>query len=114
MKYLLSNKQTDPGFKFLVKVNKADAGYFLYNDIEEAMRKARILSLTEWPITLIYEPFKDFYGEWLMQKTYLYIEGKPIFNEKIKNDDLYYILLDEIHAMFYLESGEWLNPGNIQ
>ena len=101
MKYILANKETEPGFKFLVKLNKADAGYFLYNNAEEAMEKARVLSLSEYPISLIYEPVKNGYGEWVMRKTFLYISGKPTFNDNAKS---------ELHAKFYLESGEWLNP----
>lgn len=104
MKYILENKETEPGFKFLVKLNKADAGYFLYNDVEEAMEKARILSLLEYPISLIYEPSKNSYGEWVMKKTFLYIDGKPIFDDNARN---------ELHVKFYLESGEWLNPEEV-
>lgn len=104
MKYILENKETEPGFKFLVKLNKADAGYFLYNDVEEAMEKARILSLLEYPISLIYEPSKNSYGEWVMKKTFLYIDGKPIFDDNARN---------ELHVKFYLESGEWLNPDEV-
>lgn len=59
MKYILENKQTNPGFKFLVKINKFKAGYFLHNSVEKAMEKARVLSLTEYPIVVIYEPVKD-------------------------------------------------------
>lgn len=101
MRYILENKETEPSFKFLVKSNNADAGYYLYNDVEEAMEKARILSLVEYPISLIYEPSKDRFGEWVMRKTFLYIEGKPTFNDNVRN---------ELHVKFYLESGEWLNP----
>lgn len=101
MKYILQDKETEPGFKFLVKLNKPEAGYFLYNNAEEAMEKARLLSISEYPISLIYEPVKDRYGEWVMQKTFLCIEGKTIFNDKAVN---------ELHVKFYLESGEWLNP----
>lgn len=104
MKYILQDKETEPGFKYLVKLNKPDTGYFLYNDIVEAMEKARILSLVEYPISLIYEPIKDRYGEWVMQKTFLYIDGKPTFEDNARN---------ELHVKFYLESGEWLNPDEI-
>ncbi len=104
VKYILANKETEPGFKFLVKINKADVGYFLYNNTEEAMEKARVLSLSEYPISLIYEPVKDSYGEWVMRKTFLYIDGKPTFNDNARN---------ELHVKFYLESGEWLNPDEI-
>lgn len=86
MKYILKNKHTDPGFKFLVKLNKPDAWYFLYNNTEEAMEKARILSLVGYPISLIYEPVKDSYGEWVMRKTFLYINGKPTFNDNARNE----------------------------
>lgn len=101
MKYFLNNKQEEPLFKFLVKINKAEAGYYLFNDVEMAMEKARVLSLAEYPISLIYETVKDEYREWLMKKTFLYIEGKPIFNKDAHN---------ELHVKFYVESGEWLNP----
>lgn len=100
MKYILDSKQTEPRFKFLVKLNKADVGYYLYNTVVEAMEKARILSLVEYPISLIYEPVKNSFGEWVMRKTFLYINGKPTFNDNSRN---------ELHVKFYLESGEWLN-----
>lgn len=79
----------------------ADAGYLLYNNAEEAMKKARILFLVEYPISLIYEPVKDSYVEWVMRKTFLYINGKSTFDDNARN---------ELHIKFYLESGEWLNP----
>lgn len=100
----MANKETKPGFKFLVKLNKADAGYFLYNSAEKAMEKAKLLSLVEYPISLIYEPVKDNYGEWVMRKTFLYIDGKPTFEDNARN---------ELHVKSYLESGEWLNPDEI-
>lgn len=76
----------------------------MYNDAEREMEKVRVLFLAEYPISLIYEPIKNNYGEWVMQKTFLYIDEKPIFNDRVTN---------ELHVKFYLESGEWLNPEEI-
>lgn len=100
MKYILENKQTEPDFKFMVKTNKPEAGYFLYNSVDSAMEKAMVLSLAEYPIVVIYEPVEDRYGDWVMQKTFLCIDGRIINNNEVKN---------ELHVKFYLESGEWLN-----
>ena len=104
MRYSLKDKVTEPGFNFFVKINNPSAGYFLYNSIEKAMEKARILSLATSKIVYIYEPTKNSYGEWVMEKTFKYSYGKSTYYDYRQT---------ELHVKFYLEAGEWLNPNEL-
>lgn len=99
-KYNLESKKEKPRFLFFVKPNTANHDYYLYTDFEKAMGKARILSLAEFPLSVVYEPCVDKDGEWHLQETYLYMSGicEMIEHPKMK-----------LHAKFYTEAGKWLN-----
>ena len=100
MKYMLKSKTEKPGFSFLVKTNTAKQSYYLFTDFERAMKKARVLSLTEFPLVVVYEPCQDKDGEWHLKKTYSYMGGKAYLEEDSRM---------ELHAKFYTDAGEWLN-----
>lgn len=100
MKYCLSDKLEKPNFLFLVKLNTSNHDYYLFDNFEKAMEKARVLSLSTFPLSIVYEPCIDKYGEWRLQKTYWYINGECSFEERPRM---------ELHAKFYTDAGEWLN-----
>lgn len=101
MQYILHNKYEKPAFSFLVKINTSNHDYYLFTDFEKAAEKARILSISEFPLTVIYEPIIDKDGEWHLHKPYYYMDGKCYYEEHPKM---------ELHAKFYTDAGQWLNP----
>lgn len=101
VKYTLKNKTEKPGFSYLVKTNTSNPGYYLFTDFERAMNQARVLSLTKFPLAIVYEPCQDRDGEWHLRMTYSYMSGKCYMEENTKM---------ELHAKFYTEAGQWLNP----
>lgn len=101
-KYVLKNKTEKPGFSFLVKKNTANHNYYLFTDLERALNHARVMSLSEFPLVIVYEPCQDKYSEWHLRKTYSYFSGKCYLEENTKM---------ELQAKFYIEAGQWLNPG---
>lgn len=100
MKYILKNKKEEPQFRFFVKLNTSNMDYWLFNDIERALNHARVLSLTSYPISVVYEPVRNADGEWKLQKTYAYFGGKCNLIESPKV---------ELHVKFYTQAGEWMN-----
>lgn len=101
MRYPLQAKQEKPAFSFLVKTNTANHDYFLFTDYEKALNKARVLSLSEFPLVIIYEPCVDKDSEWHLRKTHSCMSGKIYLEEDSKM---------ELHAKFYTDAGNWLNP----
>lgn len=99
-RYILPDKKTRPGFSFLVKTNTAKHSYYLFSSFERAMNQARVLSLTEFPLVIIYEPCQDKDGEWHLIKTFSYMSGKCYAEEDSRM---------ELHAKFYTDAGYWLN-----
>lgn len=98
MKILLKNKKEKPPFLFYVKENTSSFNYYAFVELEEAMNKAKILSLSGFPIAIVLEPVKNQDGEWIMKRTFVYAKGR------CKQDDK--LLL---HAKFYTDAGECLN-----
>lgn len=94
----LKDKTTKPPFNFFVKENTGDFDYYIFDNVEDAMNKARILSLTNFPISIILEPFQNKYGEWKMKRTFVYCKGKC----KIDDEEL-------LHCKFYTDAGNCLN-----
>lgn len=101
LKFTLKSKIDKPAFSFFVRTNTAGAGYYLFADLEQALNKARVLSLTQFPLVIVYEPCQDKDGEWHLIKTYSYFSGKCHLEEDAK---------PELHVKFYLEAYQWLNP----
>lgn len=101
MKFILKSKNEKPAFSFFVRTNTTNAGYYLFNDLEKALSKARVLSLTKFPRVIVYEPCQDKGGEWHLKKTYSYFSGKCYLEEDAKM---------ELHVKFYTDAGQWLNP----
>ena len=70
MKIVLKDKKTEPSFKYYVKLNAPCFDYYVFDDFDQAMNKARVLSLTEFPIVIVMEPDKDKNGEWKFIQTF--------------------------------------------
>ena len=104
MRYFLKDKQTEPEFKFYVKENTSDMGYYLFHDYEKAYNQAKALSLTGFPIAIIREP-RFRHGEWFLDQTHTFIKGKCSLE-----DDSFMYQKDGLHAKFYTDAGKWLNP----
>ncbi len=49
-KIILKNRREKPPFLFYVKINTANQDYYAFDDFEDAMNKARVLSIAEYPI----------------------------------------------------------------
>lgn len=105
MVYQLVNKCEKPDFLYYVKENTSSFDYYLFHDYEKAMECARILSLTKFPIAIIREPMQDAYGEWHLEQTHSYVKGECHYKDE-------YVKQCSLHAKFYLDAGEWLNPGD--
>nr|DAV32541.1 MAG TPA: hypothetical protein [Caudoviricetes sp.] len=97
-KILLKNRSERPPFSFYVRENTENYDYYAFDDLNEAMAKARILSLTKYPVVMVMEPWKTKYGEWRMKRTFWYIQGKCREDEAVL-----------LHAKFYTDAGECLN-----
>ena len=95
---VLKDKKEKPPFKFYVKTNTSNFDYYVYDDFEEAMGKARTLSLMEFPIVVVMEPDKDKNGEWKLVRTFFYVRGK-CSEDKTK----------QLHVKFYTDAGVCLN-----
>ena len=53
-----SSKYKQPDFKYYVKPNTSCYDYYTFQDLEEACIRAKTLSLTEFPVSLLYEPIE--------------------------------------------------------
>lgn len=98
MKVSLKDKRTKPPFSFYVKENTSSFNYYAFDDFELAMEKARVLSISKFPIAIIMEPYEDEYGEWKMKRIFRFSQGK------CKEDEEYLL-----HAKFYTDVGDCLN-----
>lgn len=98
MKILLKDKKTKPPFLFYVKENRSEFDYYAFNDFEMAMEKARVLSISKFPVSIILEPYQDENGEWKMQRTFRYVEGRCHEDDKLL-----------LHVKFYTDAGNCLN-----
>ena len=58
MKILLKNRNERPPFSFYVRENTENYDYYAFNNLNEAMAKARILSLTKYPVVMVMEPWE--------------------------------------------------------
>lgn len=83
---------------FYVRKNTSNYNYFAFDDFEEAMDKARILSLTEFPIAMVLEPIKNKYDEWIMKRIFIYMQGECWEDGEIL-----------LHCKFYTDAGNCLN-----
>lgn len=101
MKYELKNKKEEPNFKYLVKLNNACYDYYLYNDFESAAEQAHLLSLTTFPIVIVYSVVKNEQTkEYHLKKEFLYFSGECHYSvDRI-----------DLHVKFYTDAGNWLNP----
>ena len=97
-KIVLRDKREEPPFKFYVRTNTSNFDYYVYDDFEEAMGKARTLSITEFPIVVVMEPDKDKNGEWKLVKTFVYVSGR------CKEDGT-----KLLHVKFYTDAGMCIN-----
>lgn len=84
---------------------EVDGWINLFHNYEKAMDCARILSLTKFPIAIIREPMQDAYGEWHLEQTHSFVKGECHYKDE-------YVKQCSLHAKFYLDAGEWLNPGD--
>lgn len=71
--------------------------YYTFQDLEEACIRAKTLSLTEFPVSLLYEPIETEDG-WRMKEIFIYMKGRAIASERIR-----------LHCSFYLRAGHKLN-----
>lgn len=99
---LLSKTEKDKLYSSVNKINaiisNADEGLFRdFQDLEEACIRAKTLSLTEFPVSLLYEPIETEDG-WRMKEIFIYMKGRAIASERIR-----------LHCSFYLRAGHKLN-----
>ena len=94
---LLEAKYKQPDFKYYVKPNTSCYDYYTFQDLEEACIRAKTLSLTEFPVSLLYEPIETEDG-WRMKEIFIYMKGRAIASERIR-----------LHCSFYLRAGHKLN-----
>lgn len=83
---------------FYVKINTANQDYYAFDDFEDAMNKARVLSIAEYPIVVVLEPIQNNDGEWVMKRIFLYMQGECRENVEIL-----------LHCKFYTDAGNCLN-----
>lgn len=98
MRITLVNKKEEPPFRFYVKENSSRYDYYVYDDIEAAMQKARTLSLKKYPVTMVMEKFRTAGGEWKFKRIFMFYAGGCEVNNQTM-----------LHAKFYLDAGECLN-----
>ena len=67
-----SSKYKQPDFKYYVKPNTSCYDYYTFQDLEEACIRAKTLSLTEFPVSLLYEPIETEDG-WRMKEIFIYM-----------------------------------------
>lgn len=79
------------------KPNTSCYDYYTFQDLEEACIRAKTLSLTEFPVSLLYEPIETEHG-WRMKEIFIYMKGRAIASERIR-----------LHCSFYLRAGHKLN-----
>lgn len=97
-KIILKNRREKPPFLFYVKINTANQDYYAFDDFEDAMNKARVLSIAEYPIVVVLEPIQNNDGEWVMKRIFLYMQGECRENVEIL-----------LHCKFYTDAGNCLN-----
>ena len=78
-----SSKYKQPDFKYYVKPNTSCYDYYTFQDLEEACIRAKTLSLTEFPVSLLYEPIETEDG-WRMKEIFIYMKGRAIASERIR------------------------------
>lgn len=95
-------KKTDrPLFNYLVRENSS-FDYYLYEDFNNALEKARQLS--HEGIGVLFEVyFNTQTREFFAQKTFLVFDGYVHYD---KHGPI------ELHIEFYVHAGEWLNPNS--
>lgn len=62
-KIILKNRREKPPFSYYVKINTANQDYYAFDGFEDAMNKARVLSIAEYPIVVVLEPVQNKDGE---------------------------------------------------
>lgn len=98
----LRSRAEEPPFHFYVKSNTSSNDYYAYDTIEEAMERARVLSLTEYPVAFVAE-VGMLGSEYYLYKIMTYTEGRS----EVENDERM------LHVMWYTEAGECLNTSGI-
>ena len=95
MRITLVNKKEEPPFRFYVKENSSRYDYYVYDDIEAAMQKARIIK--KYPVTMVMENF-ELRVENGNSRIFMFYAGECEVNNQTM-----------LHAKFYLDAGECLN-----
>lgn len=104
-RYRLTDKTTNPDFEYLVK-DLMSMDYMLFNTFDKALKAAITLSNTKSHHSLIYEKYfntktREFHG----MNTFEVIHGEVRYDKYAR---------PELHLEFYVNAGEWLNPGEIE
>lgn len=95
IKYPMKEKTEKPLFNYLVRDNMS-LNYYLYEDFDEALKRAMALSTTNGRHVLIYENyFNTSTREWHGQNTFDVIEGKVFYDKHAKVD---------LHIEFYVNA----------
>lgn len=102
MKIEIKSRNEEPPFHFYVKSCKSGDDYYVYNTLEEAMERARVLSITEYPVAFVAE-VGMLGNEYYLYKIFTYTEG----TSEVENDE------KMLHVMWYTEAGNCLNVGNV-
>ena len=98
----LRSKKEEPPFHFYVKSNNDSGDYYVYNTLEEAMERARVLSITEYPVAFVAE-VQMLGDEYYLYKVFTYREG----TSEVENDEKMQ------NVMCYTGVGNCLNMGNV-
>ena len=102
-----SSKYKQPDFKYYVKPNTSCYDYYTFQDLEEACIRAKTLSLTEFPVSLLYEPIETEDG-WRMKEIFIYMKGRAIGNYskpcKLRSANASDCFLDRKMTNIYTES----------
>ena len=102
IKYILSSKQEQPDYKFLVQRLGHIEDYWLYNNFDDAYNKMKSLAINDEDAYIL-EPYfctKD--REWRTKRTFFTIGGETKYLGNVGD-----IML---HFKFYTDAGEWKNP----
>jgi len=100
MNYPMKMKTEKPLFNYMIRFD-GNMDYYLFEDFEEALKKARELSSSNLIIYLYEVLFISSVGDYRGKNTY------TIYNGELEYDDC---AVGELHIHFYVNVGEWLNP----
>lgn len=98
--YPLSSKEKKPEFEYMVMMS-GEFDYYLYNDFDEAVTKARELGSGHKRCVVCEMYFVNSSREWRVLPTFHVVDGKLHYDKYVEPG---------LHVLFHITAGEWLNP----